>query len=242
MKIALAFWGLTRSLKHTINSIRENILNVLNKNNIKYHIFMHTYKLNTLYTNTRSREFNIHLNNNEYILLKPHFIKIDDQDIVKKNLNLKKYRTHPDPWDSNYKTVDNFILSLYSKKMVTKMIEYKQSTEKYDYIIFLRPDVKYLNKFKIFFLNSINNNTVCIPNFALFHNFNDRFFLSNYSNAILYGKLFDKLLEYSKEHKLHSETFMSNFIRKIYKLNVHLIPFFFNRVRANGLILNDEKT
>ena len=35
MKIALAFWGLTRSLKYTIESINEKILNILKKHNIE---------------------------------------------------------------------------------------------------------------------------------------------------------------------------------------------------------------
>ena len=39
MKIALCFWGLTRSLKYTIDSIKNNILEILDSRNIEYKIF-----------------------------------------------------------------------------------------------------------------------------------------------------------------------------------------------------------
>ena len=71
MKVALAFWGLTRSLKYTINSINEKIINILKKNNIEYKIFMHTWIVNSIYNNTRSHENNIVLDNEEYKLLNP---------------------------------------------------------------------------------------------------------------------------------------------------------------------------
>ena len=231
MKVALAFWGLTRSLKYTIKSIKENILDILKKNNIEYHIYIHTYSISDDYNNVRAQEKNIKLDNNEYKLLNPYFAFVDSQNHIKAKLNLNRFRSHPDPWKTNYKTFDNFILAMFSKLKVTLFIERHGV---YDYIIFLRPDVKYLNKFDINYFNLVNDNTACIPDFHLFSNFNDRFFLSNYKNGLLYGKLFNELLEYSKLHSTHSETFNNHFIRNVYKLNVKLIPFHFNRVRADG--------
>lgn len=238
MKVALAFWGLTRSLKYTIKSIKENILEELKKNNIEYHIYVHTYSTSKPYNNDRAKEKNIKLNNNEYKLLDPYFSFVDSQDNIRKNLKLHQYRTHPDPWKTNYNTLDNFILAMFSKLKVTLFIERHGV---YDYIIFLRPDVKYLNKFNINYFNLVDDNTVCIPDFHLFANFNDRFFLSNYKNGLLYGKLFNELLKYSKSHKAHSETFNNHFIRNVNKLNVKLIPFHFNRVRADGREQKDIK-
>ena len=73
MKIALLFWGLTRSLKFSIKTIEERILNILLKNNIEYDIYMHTYKINNLYSNKRANEKNIKLNFSEYKLLNPKY-------------------------------------------------------------------------------------------------------------------------------------------------------------------------
>jgi hypothetical protein len=240
MKVAIGFWGLTRSLKYTINSIKMNILDVLKENNIEYKIFLHTYSINGNYSNSRANEKNIILDNNEYKLLEPDFSFIDSQNHIMKKINLISYRTHKDPWNTNYETLNYFILAMFSKLKVTLFIEnYVKLNDKFDYILFLRPDVKYLNKFDISFFNLINEKSVCIPDFHLYANFNDRFFLSNYENGLLYGKLYNNMLEYSKLHQLHSETFHNYYIRKYYNMNVILINFYFNRCRANGKERND---
>ena len=70
---------------------------------------------------------------------------------ISKKLNLTRYRRHPDPWGTNYNSVDNFILAMYSKSKVTRMI--KRSKIDFDYIVFLRPDVRYLDDLKNDFFN-----------------------------------------------------------------------------------------
>ena len=240
MKVAIAFWGLTRSLKYTILSIYENILNILKKANIEYDIFIHTYNVFDKYTNNRASEKNINLNCNEYLLLNPLRHIIDNQDIIINKLKLQKYYSQPDPWSTNYQTVNNFILAMYSKLKVTELIENEKKS--YDYILFLRPDVRYLNRFDLNYFDYINDYTVCIPDFHLFSNFNDRFYLSTFKNGLLYGKLFYNMYKYSIKNKLHSETFHNYYIRIIYKFIILNIPIYFNRVRANGLELNDVDT
>lgn len=240
MKIAFAFWGITRSLNYTINSINDKIFSVLKENNIDYHIFMHTYNVYSKYNNKRANECNVMLDNNQYNLLNPDFLLLDDQDEIKKQLNLTSYRTKKDPWNSNYQTMDNFILAMYSKSKVTLSI--LNSGVTYDYIIFLRPDVTYLNRFDLKFLEKVNDNTICIPNFHNFgpYNFNDRFCICNHKNFLIYGDIFDKLLEISKISPLHSETVIGKIIHDN-KINVIRIPFTFLRTRCNGHIIDTFK-
>ena len=114
MKVALAFWGLTRSLKYTIDSINKKILNILKQNNIEYKIFMHTWTVNSVYNNIRSNEANIQLDNDEYKLLAPDYFETHDQDEFKKHINFKAFRTHKDPWNTKYQTVDNFCPEFHS--------------------------------------------------------------------------------------------------------------------------------
>jgi hypothetical protein len=139
MKVAICFWGITRSLKYTITSINENIIDIFKKNNINYDIFMHTFKLNN-YNNIRTLEVNNNVDNDEYKLLNPTFLKRDSQDEIKTQINITQYRTFPDPWKSNYNSVDNYILASYSKEQLVNMIE--ESTNKYDYIIKDVPSLK----------------------------------------------------------------------------------------------------
>ena len=121
-KVAIGFFGITRSLKYTIDSIKTNILDVLTKNNINYDIFMHTYYLNN-YSNKRAKESTTNkLNNDEYKLLNPKYFQQDDQDQIKNKLKLELYRTHKDPWNTKYESVDFFILGCYSRFILTEMI------------------------------------------------------------------------------------------------------------------------
>lgn len=234
MKVAICFFGITRSLKFTIDSIHKNIFNILKVNNIEYDIYIHTFYL-TNYNNIRTGEslMDDEIDNEEYKLLNANFIEIENQEEIKKKINLLLYRTNKDPWDTNYNSVDNFILAQYSKFRVTKMIEQNQIN--YDYILFMRPDCMYLNNLPIHFFKLINDNSICIPNFHLFGPipFNDRFSITNMKTYKIYGYVFLLLLSFSKKEPLHSETILGK-IMNHYKLNIIKIPFFFSRVRFNG--------
>lgn len=234
--VALVFWGLTRSLKHTYDSIQHKILDVLKTNNIQYTIFMHTYKVDTPFTCKRSQEFNCKLDNNEYKLLNPDYVKIDNQDEIKRILDVHLYRTHKDPWNTDYQNLDNFILATYSKSKATELITH--SGKHFDYVIFLRPDVKFLNSFDIRFFDHVSDTSVCVPNFHLFSKMNDRFAICNMQNYEIYGNAFPYLLPYSKMHSCHSETFYYQLLTEK-KISIKYIAFYFTRIRANGNDQND---
>lgn len=237
-RVAVGFFGITRSLKYTINSIKTNIFNVLTKNNINYDIFIHTYYLNS-YSNKRAREsLTNKINNDEYKLLNPKYFQQDDQDQIKKKLKLELYRTHKDPWNTKYESVDFFILACYSRFILTEMIE--KTYINYDYILFVRPDCLYLDKLDISKFNLINNNTILIPNFHLYgkYKINDRFAITNNYTYKIYGKVFKQLLELSKKHELHSETIVGLVLNNN-KIESSKINFNFSRIRYNGKIVDN---
>jgi hypothetical protein len=233
MKIAICFWGLTRSLKHTIHTIQKRIFDVFKNNNIPYKIFIHTYTVNTPYTNKRANEYNIILDNDEYKILNADYISIDNQDIIKKNIDFLSYRTHKDPWNTNYKTVDNFILAMYSKKKLYKLFE-DNNDGSFTHFLCLRPDSRYLNDFNISWITSIQNNEIYIPCFCYkYWKFNDRLCLTSNINIFkLYTNIYDYMLDYSKNKPLHSESIHRD-IMMINNIKIKTIPFFFNRIRAN---------
>ena len=243
MQVALGFFGITRSLKFTIDSIKHNITDSLNELGYDFKIFLHTYALDS-YNNVRTGESTTQIDNDEYKLLNSDYFVIENQDEVKKNLNLEQYRKYPDPWNTQYNSVDNFILAQYSKMKLTKMI--KDTKTKFDYIIFLRPDVEYLNKLEESFFKSVSNNRICIPDFDVkyekswFWKFNDRFAITNYNNYRIYGDLFHKLLSISKFMSLHSETVIARYLldNKVYYKH---IMFRFRRIRINGNIADYDK-
>lgn len=235
MKIALVFWGLTRSLKYTHISIKKNILDVLNNNNIDYEIFMHTYKVSNTYTNYRAKEKEVELDFDQYKLLNVDNFIWDSLEDVKNNINFKNYRSKGDPWSNsgskNFQTLDNFILSLYSKNKITQ--EFKSKSSQFDYAIFLRPDVLYVKQIDLSIFNLIKNDIGLIPNFHHNNGYNDRMFISNSQNAIKYGSFYNELLNYSKSKIAYSEKFNRDMLTQ-YNIKIKLIDFPFRRVRANG--------
>jgi hypothetical protein len=154
---------------------------------------------------------------------------------------LLSYRTNKDPWDTNYNSVDNFILACYSKKELTNMIE--EHIKEYDYIMFIRPDCLYLDKIDLTFLNLVNNQNIVIPNFHVFSKYkiNDRFAITNKNTYKIYGEVFTKLLKLSKSNMLHSETILGIVVCDENKLNINRVKFNFARVRMDGTIANADK-
>lgn len=237
MKVAILFWGLTRSLKYTHESMKQNVFDVLKLHNIQYNIYIHTYKYDTLYNNKRAKEINIRLDHTEYKLLSPDFFKISLDSKVRRKIKFNKYMKHGSGW-RDVNTLHNFVMSMYSKYQVTKLLI--KNKIGYDKIIFMRPDVRYLNKLDVSFIKNTDDNVICIPNFHLFGKYmmNDRFAICSYDVAVKYGTFFKKLKSYSQKRKLHSETLIGYYIKK-YKFDVKYIDFYFNRVRADGIEMND---
>ena len=124
-QVAIGFFGITRSLKFTRDSIYKNIFRRLRELGYGYKIFLHTYELNN-YKNIRTKESSTNIDNEEYKMLNPDYFLIENQDLVIESINPEKYSTHEDPWNTNYNSVDNFILGQYSKMKLTNMIEQSQ--------------------------------------------------------------------------------------------------------------------
>ena len=243
-RVALCFWGLTRSLNITVDSLKEHILSVLEKNGVKYDIFMHTYYFEGEYFNPFSCERGT-LDFEQYKILMgenpdPKFFQKDNQHEIKEKLNVEQYRTFDDPWGNGYGTCDNFILALYSKLQVTNLV--RESGIKYDNIMFLRPDVRFLNSLNIDWFSLPTPKHFYIPNFCTFGGLNDRFFLSNYENGLIYGSAFNSLLSYSKIRNIHSETYCYKYLIEMNGLVKIDIPLRFNRVRFTGMEHTEDPT
>jgi hypothetical protein len=238
-KIAICFFGLTRSLKMTLGSIKKYLLGPLIRSNIPYDIFLHTYKMKNLYSNPHAGEKDIILDANEYKLLEPTHHMVESKEAVSKKLALEKYRTHGNPWKNqqgqvsgDFTTLDNHILYLWSLKQLTKMWVEVDAKRQYSHIIYCRPDVLYQVPLDISWF-SFTSKKICIPNFALCGNVTDRFALGRPEQMRLYGNRFDDALAYSKKHPLASEEYLIATMRK-HKIKYEHVNFFFIRLRANG--------
>jgi len=237
VKVAICFFGLTRSLKFTLGSIEKNIFEPLKLHGIRYYTFLHTYKMNGSYSNPRAGEKDLILDANEYKLLEPSYHMVESKEAISKKLQLEKYRTHGNPWKhekdavkGDFSTLDNHILYLWSLKQLTTM--WSNAKRKYSHIIYCRPDVLYQVPLDISWF-SFTSTKICIPNFGLCGNVNDRFALGRPEQMIRYGNRFNDALAYSKKHPLASEAYLIATMRE-HKIKYEHVNFFFIRVRANG--------
>ena len=245
IRVAICFWGLTRSLQYTLPSIKKFIFKPLNDANIEYDIFLHTYTLNHEYSNPRAKEYNIRLDNDLFKLLEPKEYILDDQDDIDKKINLNKYTSMGNPWDydnSPIHTLHNVVRALWSLKQVTTL--WLKNKALYTHVMYCRPDVTYIMPFNVKWLSDTND--VYTPDFANVHKFkevnkredsdvgvNDRFGFGRPDQMEVYGNRFDEALSYSKKHKLHSETFLEDVLNK-HHIGIKYIKFGFIRTRANG--------
>lgn len=230
MKIALCFWGITRSLKYTYPSIKKFIFDDLASHSIQYDIFIHTYNVHTTYNNRRAGEHFIILDNDEWKLINPTEILVDDQENL--DIDFQSYRSQGDPWHSGFQTFDNHIRALWSLYRVSTLWQ-KQSAGTYDYVIYLRPDVMYYKSlFSVIPSSAALKNEIILPNFHLYP-INDRFCIAPPAIAKIYGERFLSALEFSKKNQLHSEKYLFWTLQQN-NIRITQIHFPFHRVRADG--------
>lgn len=231
-KICICFYGLSRSLKYTINSIRENIFRQLINNKYYFDIYFHTYNLKEI-TNKRSGENNIKLDNNEFKILNADYIKVDNQYDFDKTININNYLKHGDPWPENPKvSLFNLLRQLNSLKQVNKL----SNNKSYSYYLYLRPDLKYINPFDCSIIKNCKQNEFYTPVWGKYGGLNDRMGFGTYNVMNMFSTRLNKALLYSNSKKLHSESFLKHIMQSYIIKNINMRA---NRVRANGKESND---
>jgi len=213
-RVALLFFGLTRSLGRTIASIKQQLLQPLIDNSYEYDIFIHTYKIYGKYHNTWSKERTSHYINEDVsgILNPAYYLEDDQQDIIN-SINFNEYYTRLGHWAGGFRPglvrelIKNMVLALYSKKRITTLFEEHKDT--YDYAMILRPDLYLKTKLDVNWFLELTDTTVLIPS-KDWHNkgCNDRFCIGKPDVVIYYGKLFDDLKEYSTKRSITSEGYL----------------------------------
>lgn len=238
MHIAICFFGITRSLNVTIDSIQRNILDVLTENNIKYTKFIHTYDLSVL-TNKRSKEFNCILNTDEYKLLSCEHISITNQEDFLKNLDFDKIKKKGDAWNDNFCSLKNLLCQFNSLNCVTNL--WYNANEKYDLILYLRPDLLYDKLCIDDVYKSFNNKIVLVPPdiSKLKTYLNDKYAIGPPEYMYTYGTRIKFIDEYLIHRRLHSEEFLCYVLSK-YTTFEQKLQMIGVRVRANSLISEND--
>lgn len=250
-KVAVLFFGLTRSLRSIRDNIQQNLLDPLLEQGMTYDLFMHTFALNQSYDNPWSNEHVTRYDNTAYQSLNPKYVVIENQDRVESQLRIPRYFTQLGDWAGCATTpemkqllVRNMVLALHSKRQVTQLFAAHQ--HEYDYVIITRPDQQYLSRFhpQHCFRQLVSSQHVVIPAEHGYHGLNDRFCvaLARSDTILQYGRAFDYLLAYSQHKSIVSEVFLKEYFVQLLHKQVVFCPLKTNLVRCIGEVPLSSRT
>jgi len=239
MKVAILFFGLTRTLEQTIESIKTYLLHSLDKHSIEYDIFIHTYKIFGPYTNMWSREsVAVYHNEDVETLLRPKYVLYDNQETIVNSINVNDYYNKLGNWtgmssEMTKYLIRNMCLALYSKKQITTLFEAHK--DEYEYAILIRPDMKLTRAFDVSIFNELNHTNIVVPQKDWYMGCNDRMCVGK-PNVIAYcGKLFDDLQAYSNRKSIVSEIY---FLDKLKEKGITILPkhIEYDNLRIQGAV------
>ena len=232
-KIAIVMYGINRGIHKTYETFKTHVLDPLVANDFEVDIYMHTYKLNSLYSNCWSHETNLKIDHIELInVVTPNKYCVDDQDEVDTLYDIDAYKNCGDPWKNGFVSVKNVVRALYSLKKAWELIPIDIE---YDCVMVMRPDIFFLNSLDVKdVVDSINDDHIYVPSFHSCRGFNDRFAFGSKNKMETYCMRYDQLEEYAQNKAPHSETFLKHVIKSAKKTGI-----LFNRTRADGRVEND---
>lgn len=244
-KFCICFFGLIRYGKKSIPSIKKNIYDILEKNNIDYDVYLHTYDVSIVNVPLNG-EHNIKIDNTEWKNLEPDFSSVTSQDEFDKTYDFNSIKKFGLTRETKYNdTLYNMFRQLNSLKIVTEMWEIRNID--YDLYLYIRPDLVYTTELPI---NDIlkNNDFVNQQDVIFLPSWgndlkrewlNDRISFGSKTFMLQYGKRINDALSYcngelsGKCSVYHPEKFVY-FLYKKYNWNLSTLPFKGKRIRANG--------
>lgn len=237
-RIAIAFFGITRSLRFTISSLQKNLLSRAGAvGEVK--IFGHFFRQHRI-ENIRSGE-SIELDPEEYRLLEADNIRFSEPGSILTEVHFDALKAYGDHWEDHFKTMSNLMHQLYSLKSVTAQV----LIDCPDVVVFCRPDLEYHDSFEQDLRAAIATEgpVVQLPRWQRHKGgFNDRFAICKGERAIkAYGMRLDQALPFCQtlNIELHSERLIRYALWQT-RLPVRKLGIRASRVRADGRVVAEN--
>lgn len=232
IKIAVCFFGISRSLTFTYPSIETNVLRpAWDTGEVK--IFVHFFDQEKI-VNVRSGE-NGPTRRDEHLLLKPDWLQLEPPDNCLKEIPYNQIKSFGDVWRDDFQSLRNLLHQLHSLKIVSKAaLDWHP-----DIIIFARPDLEYHDSLArpVHKILAARGNIVCLPSWQHWEDgYNDRFAVCTADEAAkAYGARLDKVLAFCKEggRPLHAERLLK-FALSARNVKLRMMSVRASRVRLDG--------
>jgi hypothetical protein len=211
MKICICFYGLVhRSLKYTIQNIKNNILYV------NCDIYIHTFDNNFAHAPRGGGEINYPIDISDLKLLENYNkLQIESEETFNKTFNFKEIHRFGDTFKNNFVSTDNLIRELYSIKKCYNLIE---NIDQYDVILMTRADLEFNNKI---YFKKVEHNEIFIGKNPYFK-VHDFFAYGGKHAMRVWANRYDNILDYCKSNgSLHAEPLVNYVINNNnIKLNI----------------------
>lgn len=210
--VCIIFFGLNRSLSLTFDSINRNILMPLERLNVHADVYASFMDPGGSFINPRSNEINLNAEYDTVNLLKPKASWLIDQNKFDESFETIDFSSFRDSWDDNHQSTKNLLRQLYSIHYGFR--EALRIDDGYDYYLFFRPDLKYVDEFKFekylsYLKAGRQDGRIITPGWKSAKGLNDRFAFCDRKGAEVYASRYAFAAQHmAKNGLIHSETFL----------------------------------
>lgn len=237
LKIAVCFFGITRSLSFTLPSIESNILRPLSRVatgcGASARIYSHFFAQAKV-DNPRSGE-NGAMAPDEHLLLANDWLRLEPPGACLDLWNFEALKDFRDRWSDGFRSLSNLIHQLHSLRQATLAA----LEDGADIVIFLRPDLRYHDSLEAAIRRALlhpNRDLVQLPDWQSWAGLNDRFAVVSGTRAVhSYGCRIEQALTFCQDYQrpLHSEELLLYVLDKA-DIPVRTFSARASRVRLDG--------
>ncbi len=235
LRIAIVFFGITRSLRFTLDSITQNLIAPARAMTADVRLFGHFFDQNRIY-NPRSGE-NGRLDREEYRLLPLDEVEREPPGECLSDYPIEELMANGDFWKDKFRSFSNLVHQLHSLHRASLLAE----AHKPDIVIFARPDQYYLDTVSpwLAVLAQDPAPMVLVPDWAQWRGLNDRLAVVRGADQIAaYGHRALVMSDYCADGKmLHSEQLLKHAMTDH---AVRMIPLRASRVRSDGRVVIED--
>ena len=242
-RITICFFGITRSLSHTMASIGRNVIAPAREQG-EVTIYAHFFRQRVI-TNARSAEQG-EIAPDDHRLLTPDWLELEEPDTIQQQHDFEHFKQYGDRWGDGFRSLRNLFHQLHSLRNVTEAALSAQP----DIVIFVRPDLHYHDSLSPFIAKAIRaasrrESLALIPNWQSKHvRLNDRFAICvGQDAAAAYGCRIDRVKAFCQARNMAPQPeSLVKFVLDAGGIPVSLIGARASRVRIDGQMVQEDFT
>lgn len=230
-RVAVCFYGLNRSLRHTIESLRSHIFGPLDAACVQADVFFHTW--------TVRDEAGVPLGGAQELLelLGDRVVRWsdDDQDAFDQSVNFSAWRQVDDRYKGpNFKNIRRQLESLARVTALWK------GHADYAAVLCIRPDLLVLDDIDVEQLIHLEPNQLLTPYWHRYSGLNDRLGAGRVEVAAAFGTRARLMWDYAQSNFIRAESFLSWAMLRHHGFGTAVMTMRAQRTRVTGKVADND--